>query len=158
MEPTTVEPAMPGVFFRAGVGVVVRRPDRSVLVLRRPRERSWQFPQGGLETGEEPRAAALRELWEETALGAHQVRVVAEHPAWLSYELPAPYRSARTGRGQTQRWYLAELVDDAAAPDLSAAVSAEFDAYEWVTFAEAVARIVAFKRPVYEQLRAAFDA
>ena len=66
----------------------------------------WQLPQGGMEGDEEPVDALWRELREETGLTADDVQLVAELPEWLGYELPAEYRSPKTGRGQVHRWYL----------------------------------------------------
>ena len=75
--------------FRANVGVVVADHAGRVLALSRAgRPGAWQLPQGGLDMGEEPEAAAWRELEEETGLDAEQVELVAEHPRWLTYELP----------------------------------------------------------------------
>jgi len=50
-----------------GVGVIAFR-DQSVLLIRRgkePRRGEWSIPGGGVEVGEEVRAAALREFREE---------------------------------------------------------------------------------------------
>jgi len=94
-------------FFRANVGVMVARPDGCVLVLERvDKPGQWQLPQGGLDVGEEPREAALRELQEETGIAPVHVELLAEHPGWLAYELPPERRRQKTGRGQVQKWFL----------------------------------------------------
>lgn len=49
----------------AYVLVVLRYEGRVLMVWERDRE-CWELPGGGIEPGESPRAAAVRELWEET--------------------------------------------------------------------------------------------
>lgn len=144
---------MPSAFFRANVGCVVTDGAGRLLVLRRCGRGagSWQFPQGGIEDGEEPRTALLRELAEETGLGADAVELVREHPVWIAYELPPELRSAKVGLGQVQRWFVVRVfADHAPRPD-----GVEFDAVEWVAPEEALARAVEFRRPVYAEVLAA---
>lgn len=141
---------MASAFFRANVGCVVTDDAGRVLVLRRCGRGagSWQFPQGGIEDGEEPRTALLRELAEETGLRADDVELVREHPAWIAYELPRELRSAKVGLGQVQRWFLVRARPHATPrPD-----GVEFDAVEWVTPEEALSRAVLFRRPVYAEV------
>ena len=137
-------------FFRASVGCVVRSDDGRVLVLRRCGKGagSWQFPQGGIEVGETPHTALWRELGEEIGVGAEDLRVEAEHPRWIAYELPPALRSAKVGLGQVQRWFVARLREGASPrPD-----GVEFDALEWVSGDEALARAVEFRRPIYAEV------
>ena len=120
---------------------------------RSRRPGSWQFPQGGIGSGEDRRTAAWRELGEETGLTQAHVRLERELGRWLSNEIPDELRSDKTGLGQTQWWFLARAIDDELVPALP---DGEFSAYEWVSWDEAVARVVDFKRPVYAQLALAF--
>ncbi|MBM3986924.1 MAG: NUDIX domain-containing protein [Planctomycetes bacterium] len=144
---------MPSAFFRASVGCVVTDGAGRVLMLRR-RGRgagSWQFPQGGIEEGEEPRAALVRELAEEAGLGSAALEIVSEHPRWIAYELPRELRNAKVGLGQVQRWFVARLrAGITPCPD-----GIEFDAFEWVAPAEALARAVEFRRAGYAEVLAA---
>jgi putative (di)nucleoside polyphosphate hydrolase len=137
-------------FFRASVGCVVRTDDGRVLVLRRCGRGagSWQFPQGGIDAGETPQAALWRELGEETGLGAADVSLEFEHSRWIAYELPAAMRSPKVGLGQAQRWFVLRMRTDVEPrPD-----GVEFDAHEWVSGDEALARAVEFRRPVYAEI------
>jgi len=144
-------------YFRANVGVVVTDGRGRILALqRKERPGQWQCPQGGLDVGESPREAALRELEEETGIGPDEVEVVAEHPRWLAYELPPKAQSDRVGMGQVQRWFLVRLVDPDRAIDLSQAEDDEFDAFEWTTLDELAATVWVVKRPIYEELAASF--
>lgn len=144
---------MTSAFFRANVGCVLTDGAGRVLVLRRCGRGagSWQFPQGGIEEGEEPREALARELAEETGLEVGALESVSEHPRWIAYEVPRELRSAKVGLGQVQRWFVARVRPGAEPrPD-----GVEFDATEWVAPEEALARAVEFRRGVYAEVLAA---
>lgn len=137
--------------FRASVGAVVIDLQGNVLALERTdASGQWQMPQGGLDRGEEPLAAATRELLEETGLGEEQVRLLAEHPEWLVYELPS--YSAKHGRGQAQKWFLFQLTNPAAKIDLQRTKSKEFQRWKWTTLGQLREETVEFRRAVYGKL------
>jgi putative (di)nucleoside polyphosphate hydrolase len=138
--------------FRANVGVIVVDRQGRVLALERSdRAGAWQLPQGGLHRGEEPLAAALRELREETGLGQADVRLIAEHPSWLAYELPAEARSDKTGRGQVQKWFLFELAGEIEI-DLEGAEAGEFGDHRWMKMADLARATWVVRRGIYQEL------
>jgi putative (di)nucleoside polyphosphate hydrolase len=144
---------------RPAVGVALFSPDGDVFVGRRLRGQAgtWQMPQGGIDEGESPIDAALRELREET--GVKEVTVLAELPEWLTYDLPIdldpmPKWAARYA-GQRQRWFAMRYDGVDADIDLATA-HPEFDAWRWVPLEETAALVVPFKRPVYERVVEAF--
>ncbi len=116
----------------------------------------WQMPQGGLDVGEEPAAASLRELQEETGLRPEQVELVAEHPAWLAYELPPARRRDKTGRGQVQKWFLFRFLGSDDDIDLTPAKGQrqEFRAFRWMDLDSLVEEVWEVKRPIYRALSA----
>lgn len=125
-----------------------------------PSEYCWQFPQGGIDKGEDPLPAAKRELYEET--GIQSVSLLAEAPDWFNYDLPEDLIGvALKGkfRGQTQKWFAFRFEGDEAEinithpPDGS---DQEFDAWEWRDLSEMPELIVPFKRGIYEQVVAEF--
>lgn len=142
------------VYFRAGVGLLVRNEIGHVLALERTDvPGAWQAPQGGLGAGERPIEAAERELYEETGVRWDAVALVDEYPGWLAYELPAGARSAKTGMGQVQKWFLL----DAGGPDLDIRLdrqpaSGEFARWQWMPMAELISRLWEVRRPVYHAL------
>jgi putative (di)nucleoside polyphosphate hydrolase len=145
--------------FRACVGAVVRNDRGEVLVFeRRDRPGSWQLPQGGLETDEEPEAAVLRELEEETGVGPQCVELVETHPDWLAYELPEPARSRRLGRGQVQKWFLFRFTGTDRDIDLTRASSDEFSAWKWASLERVAEQTAPFRRGVYRRLIEAWFA
>jgi len=141
---------MPKQYFRACVGAVITRGEQVLILERKRHPGSWQFPQGGLEKGEAPADAAWREVLEETGIQRDKLALLCRHPDVLTYELPPEWRSSKTGLGQAQYWfYFSYLGEDAdITPD-----DREFTAARWVPMREAVAGVVAFRRPIYRRLR-----
>ena len=121
---------------------------------------AWQMPQGGIDDGEKPRAAALRELWEETGVAADKVQPVAKMHDWVTYDLPSDLLGKVWGgkfRGQRQRWFLYRFTGQDSDIDI-ATEHPEFSEWRWVTADEMLAAIVPFKRQVYAEVVQAFRA
>ncbi len=141
-------------FNAAGLVLVARRAD---LPNAEGAPGGWQLPQGGMDEGEDPRAAVLRELSEE--IGTGRAEILAEHEAWLTYDLPAHLVGKALGgryRGQKQRWFALRFTGADSDIRLDADPHPEFDAWRWAPLAELPALAVPFKRPIYAVLAVAF--
>lgn len=145
--------------YRPNVGVVLFHPDGRVWYGRRvatPGPYNWQFPQGGVDDGEDLETAARRELAEET--GVTSAELLARTEDWIAYAFPADYggtKQARGWLGQKQMWFAFRFTGDESEIDLEAH-EVEFDAWRWGRLDEAPTLIVPFKRPAYEQVVQAF--
>ena len=123
-------------------------------------DKLWQMPQGGIDEGEDPLPAALRELHEET--GITTVSLLAEAPDWIHYDLPDHLVGiAFKGRyrGQKQRWFAFRYEGDESEIAINpppGGHEAEFDAWAWKKMDKLPDLIVPFKREVYEEVVAAF--
>lgn len=149
------------VFNRAGKVLIGRRMVDLSLEDRTEVAAPWQMPQGGIDKGEEPYPAALRELFEETSV--RSVDLLAEAPGWIYYDLPDEALGiALKGkyRGQRQRWFAFLFTGEDTEINVTApgdgSMPAEFDAWRWETLDALPDLIVPFKRAAYQEVVAAF--
>lgn len=144
---------------RPNVGVVLFNRDGRVWYGRRVGYAdAWQFPQGGVDPGEDLEAAARRELAEET--GVVSVQQLGRTEGWLAYDFPADVLASPKGRGwkgQKQTWFAYRFLGEDSEIDLAAQGKPEFSAWRWGRLAEAPSLIVPFKRQAYEAVVRAFS-
>lgn len=148
--------------YRPCVGVMLVNTDGQVFVGQRKdwKDPAWQMPQGGIDDGETPLQAALRELWEETGVTTDLVTVEAETLDWVTYELPheiVPKMWGGKYRGQKQKWVLMRFNGTDDQVDI-ATEHPEFSEWRWLPADELLDTIVPFKRAVYESVLSEFKA
>ena len=152
--------------YRPGVGILLLNGDGKIFVGRRidmpAGLAAWQMPQGGIDPGETPREAALRELREE--VGTDKAEILGETAGWLHYDLPPEIAGRMWGggyRGQRQKWFAMRFTGEDSDIDLAAAEHPEFDTWEWLAPERLPELIVPFKRRLYleviEELRPYFS-
>ena len=144
--------------YRPCVGIMLIGGGGRVFVAQRidSPAAAWQMPQGGIDAGESPRQAALRELREE--VGTDKAEILAESRNWWRYDLPAERVPRLWGgryRGQEQRWFALRFLGDDADIDIETE-SPEFSAWRWAEMAELPDIIVPFKRQIYREVIAEF--
>lgn len=140
--------------YRPNVGIVLMNPKGEVFWAKRRGQDAWQFPQGGIQSGETPEAALFRELEEEVGLLPEHVSILGETSDWLRYRLPDKYlRSGGDNRfvGQKQKWFLLLGQDIAPHVRLDTTASPEFDDWRWVAYDYPVDNVIDFKQAVYRQ-------
>jgi putative (di)nucleoside polyphosphate hydrolase len=148
--------------YRPNVGVVLFHRDGRVWLGRRagaPGPHNWQFPQGGVDPGEDLETAARRELREET--GAGRATFLGRTDGWVAYDFPPDHGGAKAMRGwkgQKQVWFAFRFDGQDADFDLAAHPPPEFDAWRWAFLSEAAQLIVPFKRAAYERVVEAFGS
>ena len=140
--------------YRANVGIVLLNDMAQVFWGRRIGMSAWQFPQGGIQKHESPRAAMFRELTEETGLLEQHVEVIGCTDGWLRYRLPKRYirrHQKPVCIGQKQRWFVLRLAADEKHVDLNQGDEPEFDDWRWIDYWDSLRGVVEFKRDVYKR-------
>jgi putative (di)nucleoside polyphosphate hydrolase len=147
--------------YRPCVGVLLLNSAGKVFVGRRidtakEADNIWQMPQGGIDKGESPQKAVLRELHEE--IGTDKAEIVAESRQWLYYDLPdhlvGKVWKGRY-RGQKQRWFALRFLGEDSDIDL-ATEHPEFDAWQWVELEDVPGLVIPFKRDTYRAVVSEF--
>lgn len=146
--------------YRPCVGIMIVNARGLVWVGRRADSKNvaeghgdwWQMPQGGIDKGEEPRAAAIREVYEETAI--RSIDIIGESRDWHTYDLPPGLIGKAWGgrfRGQRQKWFVARFTGDDSEVNITpdAGHQIEFDAWRWAPPGDLLRLIIPFKRDVY---------
>ena len=148
--------------YRANVGVMVLNKSGDVFVAQRLEHyaNAWQMPQGGIDPGEGPAEAALRELEEETGINSSKVVILAETQNWIPYELPPdliPKLWNGKYRGQKQKWFLMRFLGEDTDIDIETE-EPEFSSWKWIAPSALPDAIVPFKRDVYVAVLEAFQS
>jgi len=139
--------------FRLNVGVILSNGKGKVFMAKRINQDAWQFPQGGLNTGETLEDALFREIEEEIGINQANVNIAGCTKNWLRYKLPKKLiRDVEpTCIGQKQKWYLLDFLGDDSQFCFNNSVKPEFDGWQWVNYWYPLKQVIAFKREVYRR-------
>jgi putative (di)nucleoside polyphosphate hydrolase len=147
--------------YRPNVGIVLLNPQGLIFAGQRLKSvagggQAWQMPQGGIDQGEDPEAAAFREMEEE--IGTRNARVLATTKSWLTYELPEHLLGHVWGgkyRGQKQKWFALQFLGQDSEISIDTD-DPEFRTWAWMSAEDLLDSIVEFKRAVYAEVFAEF--
>jgi putative (di)nucleoside polyphosphate hydrolase len=145
--------------YRPCVGMMMFNREGHVFVGKRIDQtlEAWQMPQGGIDKGEDPRAATFRELEEEA--GTRHAEILREHPDWLTYDLPphlVGFVLEGKYRGQKQKWFALRFLGADSEINIETPHQ-EFSDWRWVPIGDLMRLIVPFKRDIYSKVVAAFS-
>lgn len=165
-EPHQAQPLQSGrdpSLYRPNVGIAIFSRKGHVWLGRRTGVRkddtryAWQMPQGGIDRGETPAEAALRELGEETGLAPDQVELLEELEPWLFYDFPPALKARLTGPyyGQRQKWFAFRFIGSDTDFRLDKH-TVEFDAWKWADLDDAPGLVIPFKAAVYREVASGF--
>lgn len=146
--------------YRPNVGIALFSKRGHVFLGRRINAHGpfqWQMPQGGIDRGETPEDAALREMEEEIGVSPKLVTLLEESADWLYYDFPSDLKARLPGPyiGQRQKWFALRFEGSDSDVRLDIATP-EFDAWRWAVLSDVPDLIIHFKRPVYEEVNRIF--
>jgi len=140
--------------YRPNVAMIIlsnNYPDKKEIFIAQRNDLSevWQFPQGGIDEGEEVQEALFREMKEE--IGTKKAKIIAEYPEWISYDFPSKIaKKMKPYKGQKQRYFLLKLKKSAKI-DLDTK-HPEIDDYKFVKVKDALSLSASFKKDVYKKV------
>ena len=141
--------------YRSNVAIIIVNQFGKVLWCQRKEHDGWQFPQGGIDKGETPREAVLRETREEVGLDSNDINIVYECEKWFKYDVPkvkkSYYFKRNIFKGQKQKWFLAKLLSDDNKINLRANTPVEFDEWVWANYWYPLHSVIAFKKEIYKK-------
>lgn len=141
--------------YRLNVGLIIINNKGKLLLCKRKKSNNWQFPQGGIDTGEKSENAALRELYEEVGIKENSIKRICVSKTWYKYDVPETKKFRNflqdKFRGQKQKWFMFELIEDVKI-DFTNDPNPEFDDYMWSSYWYPLYSIVDFKKEVYRSV------
>ncbi len=148
--------------YRPNVAIIILNKEGQILWCKRKDGNGWQFPQGGLDKGESPLEAVYRETQEEVGLERSDLRIIKETKEWFNYKVPEErlpkYFRFENSKfiGQTQKWFLAEILCEDSRINLNASSPIEFVDWTWSSYWHPINGGVDFKKSTYRKVLKSF--
>ena len=148
--------------YRPNVAIIIVNKQGKILWCKRKDGKGWQFPQGGLDNKESPLEAIYRETQEEVGLQIQDIRIIRESQEWFDYKVPQnkipSYFKFENSKfvGQTQKWFLAELLCDDSHINLETSSPIEFTDWTWSSYWHPISGGVEFKQSTYRKVLKSF--
>ena len=148
--------------YRPNVAIIILNKEGQILWCKRKDGNGWQFPQGGLDKGESPLEAIYRETREEVGLERKDIRIIKETQEWFNYKVPEDrlpkYFRFKNSKfiGQTQKWFLAEILCEDYRINLNASSPIEFVDWTWSSYWHPLNGGVDFKKATYRKVLNSF--
>ena len=148
--------------YRPNVAIIILNKAGQILWCKRKDGNGWQFPQGGLDKGESPLEAIYRETREEVGLERKDIRIIKETQEWFNYKVPEDrlpkYFRFKNSKfiGQTQKWFLAEILCEDYRINLNASSPIEFVDWTWSSYWHPLNGGVDFKKDTYRKVLKSF--
>jgi len=139
--------------YRLGVGLMIINKSKKIFVAKRIDSKtpfSWQMPQGGIDIGETPSKAAMREMEEEIGCGYGQILAETKH--WYCYDLPPRLIHKMWDgqyKGQKQKWFLVRFTGEDKDINLQTE-KPEFEKWKWVRHSQLMNIVIPFKKHLYQ--------
>ncbi len=149
--------------YRPAAGIALFNKRGQVFLGKRNSTNSpyiWQMPQGGIDAGESPLQAAIRELEEETGIAQKHIKLIGHIEDWLYYDFPPDYKGSKKARGwhgQKQKWFAFAFLGPDKYVDLAAHKPVEFTDWKWDSLARAAKLVVPFKHHIYKRIHTEFS-
>ena len=144
--------------YRPNVAIIIVNRKGKILWCKRKDGNGWQFPQGGLDPGESPKEAIYRETKEEVGLDKEDIGIIKESEGWFNYKVPKnripKYFRISDSKfvGQTQKWFLAEILCEDSKINLNASSPVEFEDWTWSSYWHPINGGVDFKKSTYRKV------
>ena len=144
--------------YRPNAGIIIFNRQGKLLWCKRKTGDGWQFPQGGIDDGESPEQAIIRETYEEVGLKHEKIKIIRENDRWINYDVPLNLANKLWNgqfRGQTQKWVLFNFTGDDNEININTEYP-EFNEWQWTSPLDLTNKAIYFKKDVYEKINLIF--
>ena len=143
---------------RHNVCIILCNEQGKIFLAKRVNKDAWQFPQGGINKGEEPVEAMYREMHEEIGVNKNEVKLISESTNWFRYKIPKKIVDMNNYKyiGQKQKSFLVKVPKDLKFNFKNSEEPQEFDDFTWVNYWFPIHKTIFFKKHAYRNMLVEF--